>query len=77
MLKESAEETLGAIGFTEEPDFSPDPTRGMTVPALLSRATLLANRCLNLLIRHGEGETRLFYLIISELSVLYAFAAIN
>lgn len=77
MIKESASECLALLSFDENtvlpiPDLStPHPAR------LLSRAVILANRCLNLLTRHTEGEPRLIFLILSELSALYALAAIN
>jgi len=76
MIKESAEEILRLLD-KQEVDFSADPTDSPPISALLSRATLLANRCLNLLVRHGEADERLFYLTMSELSALYAIAAIN
>ena len=77
MLKESAEEFLRALAWEEEPDFTPDPYVLKPLPFLLARATLLANRSLNLLIRHGECDDKLFRLVTSELSALYAIAALN
>ena len=77
MVKESAEETLRALDFDREPIFAADALPGPSAGVLLSRATLLANRCLNLLVRHTETEPRTIFLILSELSALYAFAAIN
>ena len=77
ILKESAEEVLRVIGCDEEPNFVRDPVPMPSIAALLSRATLLANRCLNLLLRHREAEARPVFLILSELSALYAFAAIS
>ncbi|MBQ7712353.1 MAG: hypothetical protein IJT69_00905 [Clostridia bacterium] len=75
MLKESAEETLSLLE-TEE-SFVADPAKAASLSALLTRATMLGNRCLNLLVRHTRSDERLVHLILSELSVLYAFAAIN
>jgi len=76
MVKESAEEILRLLD-SEEIAFSADPTQTPPISALLSRTTLLANRCLNLIVRHRETDERLFFLITSELSALYAIAAIN
>ena len=76
MIKESAEETLRLLE-SDEIAFTADPTRMPSLSALLSRATLLANRCLNLLVRHAEADERIALQILSELSALYAIAAIN
>lgn len=76
MIKESAEEILG-LTESEEITFSADPPNAPPLAALLARATLLANRCLNLVVRHAEATPRIFSLIVSELSALYAIAAIN
>ena len=77
MLKESAEECLGVLAGEEEPRFLPDPYAAKPLSFLLARATLLANRALNLLVRHGTCDDKLFRLITSELSALYAIAALN
>ena len=70
MIAESAEECLRLIGKKgESEETSPAPT--------LPRAVLLANRSFNLLIRHTREQSPLTSLILSELSALYALAAIN
>ena len=72
MIKESAEEMLNVLGKSEG-------TPAETVPAerALARAVMLANRSLNLLVRHAKEQSQLLNLIFSELSALYALAAIN
>ena len=77
MIKESAEETLRALAYDEEETFAADPVTPEPPALLLTRAVMLGNRCLNLLVRHNECNERLFYLVSSELSALYALAAIN
>ena len=77
MIKESAEETLRALRYDEEESFSADPATPEPPAVILTRAVMLANRCLNLLVRHNDCSERLFYLVSSELSALYALAAIN
>ena len=72
MVKESAEETLRAIEYDEEPDFTTDPTERSTLSELLSRAVLLANRSLNLLVRHTRPNEKAAFLILSELSASYS-----
>lgn len=77
MIKESAEESLRALRYDEEEPFGTDDL-AMLPPALLSaRAVLLANRSLNLVVRHTTCDAKLFPLLCSELSALYALAAIN
>lgn len=68
LLRESAEECI-TLCAGETPKEVGNTT--------LSRAVLAANRALNLLIRHRDGQDRLLYLILSELSALYALAAIG
>ena len=77
MIKESAEETLRALSYDEEEAFAADPLAPPSPSALLCRAVLLGNRCLNLLVRHAACDMKLFCLISSELSALYALAAIH
>ena len=77
MIKESAEETLRALVYDEEERFAADPADPLPPAVLFSRAVILANRCLNLILRHKECDERLFQLILSEISALYAIAAIN
>ena len=77
MVKESAEETLRAIEYEAEPAFTADPTTPTPPALLLARATLLSNRCLNLTVRHTDFDAKVAFLLLSELSALYAFAAIN
>ena len=71
MVTESAEECLRLLEEEggEGAEVRPAP--------LLARAVLLANRCLNLLIRHARETSLLTTLVMSELSALYALAAIN
>lgn len=76
MLKESAEEMLSLLE-TDEIAFVADPERTPPLSATLVHATMLANRSLNLLIRHTQADERLMFLVLSELSALYALAAIN
>ena len=76
MVKESAEEVLRALDV-QEVAFHADPLQTPPFSALLSQATLHANRCLNLLVRHTEADERVTFLILSELSALYGIAAIN
>ena len=77
MIKESAEETLRVLCYDEEETFSADPITPLPPAVLLSRAVMLTNRCLNLILRHTTCDERLFQLILSEISALYAIAAIN
>lgn len=77
MIKESAEETLRALSCDEEEVFAADPEKQPTPSDLCCRAVLLCNRCLNLTVRHCACDQKLFCLISSELSALYALAAIN
>ena len=69
MIRESAEECLRALSIEAKGESA-------TLPSL-SRAVLLANRALNLLIRHAREESKLTTFVLSELSALYALAAIN
>lgn len=70
MIRESAEECLAALSQgTDIEEGTPPPS--------LARAVLLANRSLNLLVRHAREESKLTMLVLSELSCLYALAAIN
>ena len=73
MLKESAHECLTLLEAENLPSV---PSR---VPDafLLSRAVILANRTLNLLVRHTKETSPLVFIILSELSALYALAAIR
>ena len=75
MLKESAEEILSLL--ETEISFTADPEETPPLSAMLTRATMLANRCLNLTVRHTRSNERIVHLLLSELSALYAFAAIN
>lgn len=75
MAKESAEECLRLLGKKEEKRTTEQ--KAGTVSNLLSRAVLLANRSLNLVVRHAEFDDKTAFLILSELSALYAIAAIN
>ena len=77
MVKESAEETLRALSYDDEETFAADPNEQPTPSALCCRAVLLCNRCLNLTVRHTACDWKLFCLLSSELSALYALAAIN
>ena len=77
MIKESAEETLRVLRYDEEEPFGSDSLAALPPSLLLARAVLLANRCLNLLIRHTGTDTKLLPLVLSELSAIYALAAIN
>lgn len=77
MIKESAEETLRALAYDEEETFFADPINPLPPSLLLSRAVLLANRSLNLLVRHTRFDETPIFLVLSELSALYALAAIN
>ena len=77
MIEESAEETLQALRYDEKEVYPSDPFVTLPIVLALSRAVLLANRCLNLLVRHREAEERIAHLLLSELSALYALAAIN
>ena len=70
MICESAEECLDLLSPSEE-------AKENTPPFGLSRAVLLGNRSLNLLVRHAREENKLTMLVLSELSCLYALAAIN
>ena len=71
MIAESAEECLRLLGTPNETPVgdSPAPT--------LPRAVVIANRSLNILIRHTREGSLLTNLVLSELSALYALAAIN
>ena len=73
MLRESAEECLHALSAEEKV-----PSK-QSVPdaALLSHALMLANRSYNLLLRHTKECSPLSMLVLSELSALYALAAIG
>ncbi len=75
MAKESAEECLRLLG--KEGDERVAEPKPAALPLLLSRAVLLANRSLNVLVRHAEADDKTAFLILSELSALYAIAAIN
>ena len=77
MIKESAEETLRALHYDEEEVFSADPITPLPPAVLLARAVMHANRSLNLLLRHKEADQRIFDLILSELSAIYAIAAMG
>ena len=77
MLKESAEECLRLLGYTESEVFSAADLTSLPLAAILTRAVMLANRSLNFAVRHAGASSQLQILILSELSVLYALAAIN
>jgi len=72
LLRESAKECMRLFHADER------TTQPMPLPShlWLPRAVLLANRSLNLL-RHLEGNSHAITLILSELSALYALAAIG
>lgn len=72
MIKESAEEALELLGESGVPISEKVPAA-----RALARAVMLANRSLNLLVRHAKEQSPLLSLILSELSALYALAAIN
>ena len=77
MVGESAQEVLRLLCI-EQTQFSPSKdVSSFPVSALLMRGVMLGNRSLNLLVRHGEADGQLAFLILSELSALYALAAIN
>ncbi|HCU56184.1 MAG TPA: hypothetical protein DIC18_02480 [Clostridiales bacterium] len=76
MIKESAEEAIGYI-WEKQPERPEEETPFLPAALLLSRAVILANRSLNLLIRHTMYDEKLFALFLSELSALYALAAIR
>ena len=73
MVKESAEEILAALSSDE----LPSSQSGAMPESALSRAVLLANRSLNLLLRHNRCIRSETMLVLSELSALYALAAIR
>lgn len=77
MAKESAEGCLNVIGEEDPSEEKPRDYANFPLPALLSRAVLLANRALNALVRNGRGNDRAISLILSQLSALYAIAAIR
>ena len=77
MIKESAEEALRAVNYDEEEVFSADPITPLPPAVLLTRAVMCANRSLNLLLRHRETDQKIFDLILSEISAIYAIAAIG
>ena len=77
MIRESASEILHLISEDGTDAATANAPSNLPLTALLPRATLLANRSLNLLIRHGENTDRIVLLILSELSALYALAAIS
>ena len=77
MVRESATEVLRRLSEEEKPAAAAGSLPNLPLTALLPRATLLANRSLNLLVRHGEATDRTAFLILSELSALYALAAIS
>ena len=77
MMKESAEEILRVLAYDEEEIFAVGPLVDPPVELLLSRAVLLANRSLNACVRHAECDLKLFSLITSELSAIYALAALS
>ena len=73
MLRESAEECLHVLSLEEMSKSKTNVPDG----ALLSHALILANRSYNLLLRHTRECSPLTMLILSELSALYALAAIR
>ena len=75
MLFESARECARLYG--EESAGINEKKEGVPRAVLLARAVLLCNRSLNLLLRHEDGKEKGVLLILSELSALYALAAIN
>ena len=77
MIKESAEESLRYLRYDEEEVFETDPFASLSPAAILSHAVLLANRSLNLLIRHTLSDEKPVRLVLSELSAIYALAALN
>lgn len=77
MIRESSSEILHLISEDGTDAATASAPSNLPLTALLPRATLLANRSLNLLIRHGENTDRIVLLILSELSALYALAAIS
>ncbi len=77
MIKESAEESLRYLRYDEEEVFETDPFASLPPAAILSHAVLLANRSLNLLIRHTLSDEKPVRLVLSELSAIYALAALN
>ena len=77
MARESAEEFLRLLSDGKEQVRTPGSMPNLPLTAVLPRATLLANRSLNLLVRHSEPPDRMIFLILSELSALYALAAIS
>ena len=76
MIRESATEVLRLLS-AENAEDNARTLPNLPLTALLPRATLLANRSLNLLIRHGDTAEQMTFLILSELSALYALAAIS
>ena len=77
MAKESAEQCLRAIGETEDEESRTRDYANYPLPSLLARCVLLANRALNTLVRNGRGCEKEITLILSQLSALYAIAAIR
>lgn len=77
MAKESADRFLKEIGETEDRESSAREFGDYPLPSLLSRCVLLANRALNAFVRHGKGNEKAITLLLSQLSALYAIAAIS
>ena len=77
MIKESAEEVLHLLSESETPLPTQEEAASRPLSYLLTQCVILANRSLNLLTRHTENADRIVFVILSELSALYALAAIN
>jgi len=77
MVIESADEILTKLQFREESPLPLNRFPSQRVEEILIRSVLLANRSLNLLLRHGQSEDRFIFLVLSEISALYAIASIR
>lgn len=77
MIKESAEEVLHLLSKGEKTLLTQEKAASRPLSYLLTQCVILANRSLNLLTRHTENADRIVFVILSELSALYALAAIN
>ena len=77
MAKESAEQCLTLIGEDEKIEDTARDYARYPASDLLSRCVLLTNRALNVLVRGENGNDRAIRLLFSQISALYAIAAIR